>query len=332
MMARRSAMWIALASAGSLATAGRADGAVRVHERLHATSHAPRARGSAKLTVKKGSKGTFSVAARRLAGGQSFDVVVGGLKAGTLETNAHGGGKIVFGAPKRGDRALLGFDPRGRSLAVRDHDGHDVLDGEMPDGDDAKVACCLQDDDGVECDDRTPEDCMEDGGTPSSASGCFPDPCGATGGTSVCCTVDSTCGAFVDDDPQVGCHTGVSAAECAERHGTVVEATSCDPNPCAAFPPVELVTCCVPHEDEVECEFRTAERCAEKGGTVSTATSCDPDPCGGSSDDGSSVSNDDHQGDDDDQGDDSHDDDSSDAHCGHHDHGSGDDDSQGEDD
>jgi hypothetical protein len=154
----------------------------------------------------------------------------------------------------------------------------------------------------------------------SSASGCFPDPCGTGTGTSVCCTVDSTCGAFVDDDPAVGCHAGVSSAECAEHHGTVVEATSCDPNPCAAVPPVQLVTCCVPDDDEVECEFRTADRCAAKGGTVVTATSCEPDPCGGTP----GVSDDDHQGDDDDQGDDSSDDGSGDGgHCGHHHHDDG---------
>jgi hypothetical protein len=333
---RRMDSAMVLAMATSLLLGGSAGAAVHVKETLRATSHAPKARGSAKLTVRRSSKGLFSIAARRLAHGASYDVVVGGIKVGALTTNTHGRGTIVFGAPKRGNRALLGFDPRGRSLAVRDKDGRDVLDGEMPDDDAGKVACCVPDDDGVECDDRTPEDCLDDGGTVSSASGCFPDPCNTTG-TSVCCTVDSTCGAFVDDDPAVGCHAGVSAAECAEHHGTVVDATSCDPNPCAAVPPVELVTCCVPDDDDVECQFRTADRCAAKGGTVVTATSCDPDPCGGSA----GVSSDDHQGDDDnqgdddDQGDDSSDDSSDDGgHCGHHHHddGSSDDGGHGGDD
>jgi hypothetical protein len=319
-------MRLAMATALLLATASGA-GAVRVHETLHATSHAPKARGSAKLTVKKASKGMFSIAARRLAASQSFDVVVGGIKVGELTTNKHGAGKAVFGAPKRGKHALLGFDPRGRSLAVRDHDGNDCLDGDMPDDDAGKVACCLPDDDGVECDDRTPDDCTNDGGTVSSASGCFPDPCGGTSTPVVCCTVDSTCGAFVDDDPQVGCRSDRSAAECAEHHGTVVDATSCDPNPCAAVPPVQLVTCCVPDDEEVECEFRTPERCAEKGGTVSTATSCDPNPCASmSSGDhhGDDQGDDDNQGNDDDQGEDG-------PHCGHHHHDGGDGDDQGDD-
>jgi hypothetical protein len=67
--------------------------------------------------------------------------------------------------------------------------------------------------------------------------------------------------------------------------GIVVNATSCDPNPCAAIPPADPdVVCCLPDNggDGVpECEDRTAEECAAAGGTVSTATSCTPDPCGG---------------------------------------------------
>lgn len=314
-MAKRtdSAVWAAMAM-GSLVLGGAdaARAAVHVKQPLQATSHAPRARGNAKLTLRSSSKGLFSLAARRLAAGESFDVVVAGIKVGSMTTNAHGAGKVVFGAPKRGHRELLGFDPRGRSLAVRDRSGNDVLDGEMPDDakDAGKVACCLPDDDGVECHERTPEDCLGDGGTVSSATGCFPDPCQTAGtGTSVCCTIDSTCGAFVDDDPEVGCHADVSPGECAEHHGTVVEATSCEPNPCAPVPPVELVTCCVPEDDEIECEFRTADRCAAKGGTVSAATSCEPDPCGGSQ----AMSSADEQGDGDHQGDG--------EHCGHHDHG-----------
>lgn len=306
---------VALAAAASLFLGGasHAGAAVHVKETLKPTSQAPRARGSAKLTVRHGSKGVFSIATRRLAKGASFDVVVGGIKVGALTTNAKGAGKTTFGAPKHGNRAFLGFDPRGQSLAVRDHDGHDVLDGDMPDDDAGKVACCLPDDDGVECDDRTPERCAAEGGTPSSVSGCFPDPCNANPGTSVCCTVDSTCGAFVDDDPEVGCHAGTSPAECAEHHGTVVDAASCDPNPCAAVPPVALVTCCVPDDDEIECQFRTADRCAAKGGTVVAAASCDPNPCGGTG-----MSHDDEPGNDDDQGDD-HDGDG--GNCGHHHHG-----------
>ena len=53
---------------------------------------------------------------------------------------------------------------------MRDHNGHDVLDCDMPDDDDAgEVACCVPDDDEIECKHRTPERCAEDGGTVTMA-------------------------------------------------------------------------------------------------------------------------------------------------------------------
>ena len=315
-----SAMWVALAIAGAgVCTPGTAHAGVRVKQKLSSTSFAPKARGNAKLSLKSDAKGVFSIAARRLAASADYDVVVGGIKVGAITTNGHGAGKVAFGTTKRGKRGLLGFDPRGRSLAVRDHDGNDVLDCDMPDDDAGEVACCVPDDDGVECKHRTPDDCTADGGTPSSASGCFPDPCGPQTGTVVCCIVDSTCGAFVDDDPQVGCRDDVTAERCATKGGTVIDATSCEPNPCAPVPPVALVTCCVPDDGELECQFRTPDRCAAKGGTVTTAATCDPNPCGAamSSDHGGK---DDEQGDDD-QGDGDHHDG---PQCHHHDHGDGD--------
>jgi hypothetical protein len=315
-----SAMWVALAIAGLACAAGTADAGVRVKQKLRATTFAPKARGNAKLSLESDTKGVFSVVARRLESGAQYDLVVGGIKVGSITTNGHGAGKAAFGTTKRGTRGLLGFDPRGRSLAVRDRHGNDVLDCDMPDDDAGKVACCVADDDGIACKHRTPENCTADGGTVSSASGCFPDPCTPDTATVVCCTVDSTCGAFVDDDPAVGCRDDVTAERCANEGGTVVGATSCEPNPCAPVPPVALVTCCVP-DDEVECQFRTPDRCAAKGGTVSTAATCDPNPC-------AAAMSSDHQGDDGDQGDDDHD---GDGHeCRHH--HQGDDDGHGDDD
>ena len=65
--------------------------------------------------------------------------------------------------------------------------------------------------------------------------------------------------------------------------GTVVQATSCVPNPCAVTPPAEGdVVCCLPDnggDGLAECEDRTAAACTAAGGTVSDATSCTPDPC-----------------------------------------------------
>src|SRR5262245_35324110 len=119
-----SAMWVALAIAGFVVcAAGAADAGVRVKQKLHPTSFAPKARGNAKLSLKSDAKGAFSIVARRLAAGADYDVVVGGIKVGAITTNGHGAGKVAFGTTKRHKRGILGFDPRGRSVAVRDHDG-----------------------------------------------------------------------------------------------------------------------------------------------------------------------------------------------------------------
>ena len=61
-------------------------GGVNITRKLTATGHAPRARGLARLRLKSGSSGTFSVKATHLPGRQTFDVVVNKVKVGTLTT------------------------------------------------------------------------------------------------------------------------------------------------------------------------------------------------------------------------------------------------------
>jgi len=291
-MFMRATMALALA----LASAAWADAAVRhARQPLKPTATAPNARGRAKVLLKHGAKGSFAIAAQRLTPTTAYDVVVDGIKVGAITTRKNGAGTIKFAAPRRGNALLMGFDPRGAFVTVRDAHGDDVLEGEMPDDDTDPnaVACCLPDDDHVECEDRTPADCLAEGGLVSSATGCFPNPCVTSPGV-VCCIGDSAAGAFCDDDPEVECEHEFSAEACAAEGGTVVEATSCDPNPCTPVPPANLVVCCVPEddEDEIECEIRTPERCASHGGTVSAATSCADNPCGG-------MSGGEHEGDDD---------------------------------
>src|SRR5262249_56055474 len=62
-------------------------GGVNVTRKLTATGHAPGARGLAKLRLKSGSSGTFSVRAKHLPGGQTFDRVLNKLNAATLPTS-----------------------------------------------------------------------------------------------------------------------------------------------------------------------------------------------------------------------------------------------------
>jgi hypothetical protein len=63
--------------------------------------------------------------------------------------------------------------------------------------------------------------------------------------------------------------------------GTVSEATSCLPNPCAGTTPTagRDVICCIPDDSGPECEDRTVDECAVQGGIVVEGNSCLPNPC-----------------------------------------------------
>src|SRR5262245_17769815 len=279
---------------------------------LTATSAAPDARGRATLALKTASKGRFRVAARGLARKASFDLLVGGIKVGSFTTNAAGSGKIKLSTHPKGAETLLGVDPRGKSIVVRDEHGADDLDGDLADDDDSSsgaFVCCRADDDsdhgsdedsdsdGAECDMETPDECAAEGGTMLfGLDTCIPNPCGdePPDDEVVCCFPGSVTGALVDGEGEPDCED-TGAQECALTGGVVVEADSCDPNPCAAVPPSDVTACCIPEEsedgdddhqgDESECEVVTFEQCSALGGTATDATSCDDDPCG---DDGSS--------------------------------------------
>jgi len=242
---------------------------------------------------------------RRLPGGKLFDVVVNHVKVGTLVTGAGGQGIAKFSTSPRGHIAALGFDPQGAQIAVRDDEtGDDDLEGDMSDDHpQSAIGCCLGDrgDDGgdgeVECENLTAAECSAEQGTPTTATSCLPNPCSTQPPPTpvVCCRAQSATGAFLDDDPEVECEDDVSQAECATQGGMVVQATSCDPNPCQPTPPPNLVICCVSRGDQgdqegdqgedvsptepPQCERLTASDCSDEGGTVSSATSCMPNPC-----------------------------------------------------
>src|SRR5262245_22315757 len=159
--------------------------------KLSPTAKAPAATGQAKLSMKTGSTGKFSVQGKHLRPGSTFDVVVNNRKVGTLSTNKSGSGTARFSTNGKGHHVQpLGFDPQGHHVSVQDDDGDDVLDGDMPDDDnpDSAIACCIAEDDDdegeVECENTTPEECADEGGTPvgGSAAGCLPNPCGGTPG------------------------------------------------------------------------------------------------------------------------------------------------------
>jgi len=260
---------------------------------LVATSVAPQARGWMTLQVGR-AKTTFVVAARALAPHATFDVVVNGVKVGSLATSGGGNGKIRFRNTPRGHDALLGFDPQGADVVIRDHDGHDCLSGHGGNpGDSASGACCLPDRDGdgdAHCAPIAADACTAKGGTvPAGASSCWPNPCATPppADAVTCCVADSARGAFCwhDEKDDVDCRQ-VSSADCAAAGGTVVTATSCHPNPCMPVPPANLVACCVTeHDGDTDCKQLTSERCTSLGGSAAGAF-CDPDPCSGADGDG----------------------------------------------
>jgi hypothetical protein len=255
-------------------------------------------------------EGSLDVFARGLAATATFDVLVDGVKIGNLQSNDAGGGHARFRSHPHGRALILGVDPRGKRLVVRDTAGADVLAGDWPlDGHSVgKVACCILDsasgafahdrhrgsehghghhgdDDDHDCRLKTVDECAQVGGT-SAGGSCLPDPCEndapAPDGT-VCCIPGHG-----DDEDGAECEHR-SPAACLMAGGAMVSAAGCDPNPCAGAPASgpAVVVCCLPHGNEgAECEHRTAEDCVAQGGVDQGPGRCFPDPCAGSGDDG----------------------------------------------
>ncbi len=256
------------------------DGAT-AHARGHAqqrftTASNSGATGRLRLALKNDAEGRLEIRVRGLAPNQSFDVLVGTVKVGTILSNGGGQGGLRFRSRPRGHDLLLGFDPRGAMITIRDADGTDVLVGTVGAVgrvDPTKVACCKPDDDGNECEDRTVEACTAEGGTPAAAASCLPNPCADVPPPAqdlICCLPDDG-GAECEDR---------TAAECVAQGGIVVQATSCTPNPCAAIPPADPdIQCCLPDDSGAECEDRTPEQCAAQGGINMGPGTCSPNPC-----------------------------------------------------
>jgi hypothetical protein len=283
---RQVARSLAAAAVVAVIATGNVDATVRVKQTLTGTVYAPAARGRARLYLKTASRGRFGIVGRRLPGGATLHVVVRGVKVGTFRTGLGGTGRIRFSSTPRGHDAFLGFDPRGALIAIRNEDGDDLLEGDLPDDTPDSLACCLSRDGKAECEDLTVDRCAAAGGTTSAAS-CIPDPCGASLAPPrevVCCLVDAE--AAMDDDAQEPECDEVSIAECAQGGGSTVEAASCDPDPCVPAAPPQVLACCVTEDGEPTCARLTPEHCSARQGTPTTASSCDldPDPCEGGDD------------------------------------------------
>jgi hypothetical protein len=246
---------------------------------LASTGVDPDARGKVKLTVRNLTDGRLEIKGQKLDPNATFDVLVNGVLVGQFTTTGGGNGRIRFRSrPRSPSDQLLGFDPRGALVVVRNAAGQDVLAVQLADSGSVgggDVVCCIPDDEGAECEDRTPDECAMQGGTVSTATSCLPNPCAGVPppveADVVCCIPD-------DSGPECEDRT---ADECAAQGGIVVEATSCDPNPCAPVTPPanDDIQCCLPDNGGAECEDRTPAQCAVEGGVNAGAGTCTPDPC-----------------------------------------------------
>ena len=256
---RESRLGSALAVLAALATFGtpaRASnrGPGKVSLGLTATSAAPGARGRAVVIVRN-SDGKLTVVARALQRRSVYDVILERVKIGTLTTTGGGKGKARFRARPRAHDQLLGTDPRGKTIILRGGNAIDVLVADIPrpqdptpdDPSDDAIHCCLAHDGGTECEDRTADECMAQGGVNMGVGSCLPNPCGgSTGGALVVCCLPDDDGVECEDRTQ---------GQCNAQGGTAVKATGCTPNPCAPVPPATPeIQCCLPDDDGFECE------------------------------------------------------------------------------
>ncbi len=285
-MKKQVVLTVALAGALSMAGPVRAS-AMHVRKNLTATTKAPDARGHATLVV-QGSKGSLDVRGHGLDGDSTFEVIVDTVRIGTLTTDGNGTGKARFTTSAHGQDQLLGTDPSGKLLEVRDEEGDDVLETEMPeDTQPGDTQCCVSDGDETECEVMSPDACTAAGGTDAGAGSCMPDPCSTTPGTEEADNIQCCKAQHDQNGPE--CELA-SATECADKGGTNVGAGTCDPDPCSATPPADgEIACCVPDGEAdagasgdggAHCERTTSDACDALGGTSNGDVACDPDPCG----------------------------------------------------
>lgn len=240
------------------------------------------ASGRAKLRIRRDADdGRFEFRGRGLAPGAAYQLVFSDVVVGDVAADENGRARARFRSrPRSSSDLLLGFDPRGSILLVRDASGADVLAGELAAGgnsaDDSKIVCCVPDDSGPECEDRTADECLAEGGTVSTATTCLPNPCDTlvvpTEDDVVCCLPD-------DSGPECEDRT---VEECSAEGGIVVAADSCLDDPCSAVPSLDEVTrCCTADDSGNECEGRLPSECIARGGVDIGVGICAVDSCDG---------------------------------------------------
>ena len=239
---------------------------VTIKQTLVSTGGDPDATGKATTSVRKISKKygglevRLRVEVRKLDQG-TYDVSLDGVRIGQLVTGKRGTGKAEFRTPRLGNassnsngnsnsnsnanantnsnsdsnsgskKQILGIDPRGLVVVVSRPGEPALLQLAIDTAnlDPSKVRCCVPDDSGPECEDRTPAECVAEGGVDMGAGSCAPNPCAVVSGSETvrCC---------VPDDSGPSCEDR-TAVECAAAQGINIGGGSCLPNPCAGTAP-----------------------------------------------------------------------------------------------
>ena len=253
---------------------------------------AARASGRVRALISDPSHGRLEVRVRDLPPGQSFDVLVGTVKVGTILTDGGGQGRLRFRSRPHGHDLLLGFDPRGAMITIRDATGTDVLVGTV-------AARQLEPTTRLRAASPTtaapsariaPSKRVR----PRAARRRPPAPA---------CPIRAPTWRRRRTTSSAACRTTAvpNARIAALPNAQPVAASSwkprsCTPNPCAATPPADPdIQCCLPDDSGTECEDRTPEQCAAQGGINMGPGSCTPNPCAATPAPGN-ESGDDHGG------------------------------------
>jgi len=228
---------IALSGLAVLAPAAEAKRG-NIRQGLVTTGVDPDAAGRVKVQIRdrpRGLQGRLEVRARKLDGLQTFDVTLDGVRIGSFTTRRSGSGKVRFDTRPRGNGRLLGADPRGKTAAVVNDQGAVVLQAAISAStiDPNDVRCCLPDDSGPECEDRTAAECAAAGGVDLGPGSCLPNPCS---GATPAPAADTDIRCCLPDDSGPECEDR-TAAECSAQGGINVGAGSCLPNPCLPVTP-----------------------------------------------------------------------------------------------
>ena len=139
------------------------------------------ARGELKLQIRdtrRGLRGRLEVKARRLEAEQEYQIEIEGVRIGSFTTRRNGSGKARFDTRPKPGQQLLGVDPRGKLAELVSPQGATVLQTSVATRgvDASKVRCCIPDDSGPECEDRTAAECSAAGGVDLGPGSSPPEP------------------------------------------------------------------------------------------------------------------------------------------------------------